>query len=232
LTWPKRSKSAPEDVALDADEVTEVSTTEAPSTDEAETETDTAADSTGDTTDETSAEPTEGTVGEDEPAAEWRVDWSRVVAFGVLPAIALLLAAAAGFFKWQDNSVRNTDIARIESVQTAKDSTIAMLSYKPDTVEQQLQSARDLLTGEFRDSYTSLITDVVIPGAKQQQISAEASIPAAASVSADPREAVVLVFVNQTTIIGKSAPTDTASTVRVTLNKAGDRWLISKFEPV
>ena len=61
-----------------------------------------------------------------------------MLAYGVLPALALLLAAAAGFLKWQDNSVRSSEIARIESVQAAKDSTIAMLSYKPDTVEQQL----------------------------------------------------------------------------------------------
>jgi Mce-associated membrane protein len=131
-----------------------------------------------------------------------------------------------------DNSVRNNEIARVESVQAAKDSTIAMLSYKHETVEQQLNAARDLLTGEFRGSYTSLINDVVIPGAKQKQISAVATVPAMASVSADPRHAVVLVFVNQTVVVGQDAPTDTASSVRVTLDKVGDRWLISKFDPV
>jgi Mce-associated membrane protein len=139
---------------------------------------------------------------------------------------------AAGFLRWQDNSVRDGEIARIGSVQAAKDSTIALLSYKPGTVEQQLGAARDLLTGEFRDSYTSLTNDVVIPGAKQKQISAVATVPTAASVSADPNHAVVLVFVNQTVVVGHDAPTDTASSVRVTLDKVGDRWLISKFDPV
>ena len=117
-------------------------------------------------------------------------------------------------------------------MQAAKDSTIALLSYKPDTVEQQLGAARDLLTGDFRDSYTSLTNDVVIPGAKQKQISAVATVPAVASVSADPGHAVVLVFVNQTVVVGQDAPTDTASSVRVTLDKVGDRWLISEFDPV
>ncbi|WP_233213375.1 hypothetical protein [Mycobacterium hubeiense] len=174
----------------------------------------------------------EDAVEKSEAIAKRHVERSRVLAYGVLPAIALLLTVAAGYLKWQDNSVRDAEIARSASLQTAKESTVAMLSYKPDTVEQQLQGARDLLTGEFRDSYTSLINDVVIPGAKQQQISAAATIPAAASVSANPREAVVLVFVNQTTVVGQGAPSDTASTVRVTLNKSDDRWLISKFEPV
>ena len=163
-----------------------------------------------------------------------RVNWGRIVGYGVLPSLALILAMAAGFLKWQDNSVRSSQIARIESVQAAKDTTVKMLSYKPDTVDQQLNDARALLSGTFRDDYTSLINDVVIPGAKQKQITAEASVPdgGAASVSAEPNHAVVLLFVNQTVVVGQDAPTDTASSVRVTLDKVGDHWLISKFDPV
>ena len=178
------------------------------------------------TTDEAAAAPAEP----DKPKR--RVNWSRVLAFGVLPVLALLLAAAAGFLKWQDNSIREDEIARIESVQAAKDSTIALLTYKPDTVEQQLGAARELLTGDFRDSYTALTNDVVIPGAKERQISALASIPAAASVSAEPNHAVVLLFVNQSVVVGTDAPTDTASSVRVGLDKVDGRWLISEFDPV
>jgi Mce-associated membrane protein len=185
---------------------------------------------------ETADEPTEAvdqSTGAAEPdKPDRKIQWARVFAFGVLPAIALLLALGAGYLKWMDNSVRNDESARDESLRTAKGSTIALLSYKPDTVEPQLHAARNLLTGDFRDSYTSLTNDVVIPGAKQKQISAVATVPAAASVSANPRHAVVLVFVNQTVIVGQDAPTDTASSVRVTMDKVGDRWLISKFDPV
>ena len=181
-------------------------------------------------------EPTEHTAATSQPAeptkAKRRIQWARVFAFGVLPAVALVLALGAGYLKWMDNSVRDDAKARSESMQAAKDSTIALLSYKPETVEQQLGAARDLLTGDFRDSYTSLTTDVVIPGAKQKHVSAVATVPAVASVSADPRHAVVLVFVNQTVVVGQDAPTDTASSVRITLDKVGDRWLISKFDPV
>lgn len=156
----------------------------------------------------------------------------RIVAFGVLPGLALVLALAAGFLKWQDVSVQDAGVARIESVQAAKDSTVAMLSYRPDTAEKDLGAASDRLTGTFKDSYTSLIHDVVIPGAKQRQISAVATVPAAASVSADADRAVVLVFVNQTATVGTDAPTDTASTVRVTLDKVDGHWLVSQFDPI
>lgn len=161
-----------------------------------------------------------------------RTDWPKVFAYGVLPGLALVLALAAGFLKYVDNSVRTSDTARVESMQVAKDSTIALLSYEPDKVKEQLNDARNLLTGDFQNSYTSLINDVVIPGAQQKRISAVATVPAAASVSAEPNHAVVLVFVNQTVIVGADAPTDTASSVKVTLDKHGDKWLISEFQPV
>jgi Mce-associated membrane protein len=161
-----------------------------------------------------------------------RFSWKRILAFGVLPGLALILALGAGYLKWQDTSSRDAQTAATQSVQTATESTIAMLSYRPDTVEKDLTAARDRLTGQFKDAYTTLTNAVVIPGAKQKQISAVATVPAAASISATGNHVVVLVFVNQTIIIGNDPPTDTASTVRVTLEKVHGRWLISQFDPV
>jgi len=167
------------------------------------------------------------------PPARWRrIKWSRVLAFGVLPLLAVVIAAGAGFLKWQDAWVRGSKVAGIESVAAAKDSTVALLSYQPDTVDKDLRAARDRLTGGFKDSYTQLIQDVVIPGAKKQHISAVAVVPAAASVSATPQHAVALLFVDQTVAVGDDAPTGTSSIVRVTLDKTGGRWLISAFDPV
>jgi Mce-associated membrane protein len=161
-----------------------------------------------------------------------RIKWSHVVVFGLLPALALVIGLGAAYLKWRVVSVRDTDIARAESVQAARDSTIALLSYQPDNVDHQLKAAQNLLTGQFRESYSSLIRDVVIPGAQQQHISAAASVPVAASVSATPDHAVALVFVDQTVIVGNDAPTGTASSVRVTLDKVGGHWLISGFDPI
>jgi Mce-associated membrane protein len=160
------------------------------------------------------------------------IRWSQAIVFVVLPALALLLASVAGFLKWQDGSAREAGVARAESVRAATDSTIALLSYKPDTVEKDLDAARSRLTGSFLNAYTSLTHDVVIPGAKQKQISAIATVPAAASTSATENHSVVLLFVNQSVIIGQDAPTSTASSVRVTLDKVGGRWLISQFDPI
>lgn len=160
------------------------------------------------------------------------INGPRALVFGMLPILALLLASTAAFLKWQDSWTRASALAGIESVAAAKESTVAILSYQPQTVDKDLEAARDRLTGAFKDSYSQLIHDVVIPGAKKQHISAIATVAAAASVSAIPHHGVALLFVNQTVTVGNDSPTETASAVRVTLDKRGGRWLISGFDPV
>jgi Mce-associated membrane protein len=161
-----------------------------------------------------------------------RIGWSRVLAYALLPVLALLIASAAGYLKWQDATLREDGAAHPPSVQAAVDGTAALLSYRPETVEKDLDAAKSRLTGKFLDAYTSLTRDVVIPGAKQKQISATATVAAAALTSQNATHAAVLLFVDQTVIVGKTAPTNTASSVRVTLDKIDDRWLISQFDPV
>ena len=160
------------------------------------------------------------------------IGWSRVLAKSVLPAMALLSAIVAGYFKWTGETALESESARVAAVRAATESTVAMLSYKADSVDKDLDNARDRLTGAFKDAYTSLIHDVVIPGAKQKQISAVATVPAAGAVSATADHAVVLLFVDQTVNVGNDPPTDTASAVRITLDRRDGRWLISQFDPI
>jgi Mce-associated membrane protein len=160
-----------------------------------------------------------------------RLSWGRLL-IAALPVLALLLALGVGYLKWLDGTARESRAAAAESIRAASDSTIAILSYKPETVDQDLKAAADRLAEPFRQQYTQLVTDVVAPGAKQQHISAVATVPAAASVWATGKQAVVLVFVDQTTTIGTDAPTQSTSSVRVSLNKVDGRWLITQFDPV
>jgi Mce-associated membrane protein len=152
--------------------------------------------------------------------------------FGVIPALALSLAAGSGYLKWQVDGAREAQTAGVQAVQAATENTIAILSYQPDNADKELTAARDRLAEPFKDQYTKLITDVVIPGAKQKKISSVATVPAAATISSKADHGVVLVFIDQSIVIGADAPTTTSSTVRVTVDKDGDRWLISQFEPV
>ncbi|MGH3634478.1 MAG: hypothetical protein ACRDTS_10350 [Mycobacterium sp.] len=150
----------------------------------------------------------------------------------VLPGLALLLAIGAGYLKWSTATIAPAETSGQAALATAKDSTVAMLSYRPDSAQRDLEAAQRRLTGSFADAYRSLIHDVVIPGARQKGIAAVASVPAAAIVTNNENHAVVLVMVDQTVTIGSEPPTATASSVRVTLDKVGQQWLISRFDPV
>jgi Mce-associated membrane protein len=166
------------------------------------------------------------------PTTRRRIPWARVVAYGVVPALALVLAVAGGYLFWRNSEDARVAQAREDSVAAARSIAISMLTYEPQTVEQQLGAAKEQLTGSFRDTYSSLIDTVVVPGAKEQQIAAVTDVPAAASVSVEADHAVVLLFVNQTVTVGAEPPSNTASSVRVTLDKVGDQWLVSEFQPI
>lgn len=170
-----------------------------------------------------------------EPAAPRRAApsrRSRIVAFCVLPALAVGLAAAAGYLKWEQTSAQIATSGDHTAEQVAADGTVALLSYRPDTVVQDLDAAQRFLTGQFLDSYRSLTQDVVIPGSQEKQITAVATVPAIAAVSSTADRVVLLAFVNQTVTVGKDAPTNTSSSVRVTVDRAEGQWLISAFDPV
>src|SRR5271155_715479 len=80
-----------------------------------------AADVTADADAEVSEIATEPDASDDEPptTGRRRIRWPRLVAYALLPGLALLLASAAGFLKWQDISLRDATVARAESVRAA-----------------------------------------------------------------------------------------------------------------
>jgi Mce-associated membrane protein len=175
---------------------------------------------------------TEGEQDAETAAGPGRIAWPRVLVYGVAPGLVLVLALVAGLLKGLDSSVRYANVARIESVRAAKDAAIAMLSYQSETVDHDLGAAQDRLIGDFGDSYSRLTHDVIIPGAKEKHISAQADVASASAVSATANHAVVLLFVDQLVAVGDATPTKTRSSVRVTLDKIDGRWLVSAFDPV
>jgi Mce-associated membrane protein len=169
---------------------------------------------------------------DDGASVEPRRNVGRLIAFVVLPVAVLAMACGVGFLKWQANSIGASQATAAQSVSAATEIATAMLSYRADHVEQDLTGASDRMTGDFRNEYTALINDVVIPGAKDKRISAVATVPAAALVSASADRAEVLVYIDQTTTIGEDPPSATMSSARVSLEKVGNRWLLAGFEPI
>lgn len=149
-----------------------------------------------------------------------------------LPAVALLLVIAGVWLSWDTSSRHDAQRSGQEATAAARESIVAMLSYQPDTAEKSLNDARSRLTGQFLDAYTQLIQTVVVPSAKKDRITAAAKVPAASVMSAESDRAVVLAFVDQSLTEGAKPPTLTTSSVRVSMEKVDDHWLIAGFDPV
>jgi Mce-associated membrane protein len=152
--------------------------------------------------------------------------------------IAVLLVASAGaaggVYWWMYRPDRLTDAAaQQQAVNAARDGTVALLSYAPDTLDKDLANAKAHLTGEFLKYYSQFTDQIVAPAAKQKGVKTEATVARAAMSEMHPDNAVVLVFVNQvTTSKDRPDPALATSSVVVKLTKNDGRWLISEFNPV
>jgi Mce-associated membrane protein len=163
----------------------------------------------------------------------------RLSAVPVIPAVLVLALLAAGtlaawlyFAKYRPD--QQTDDAVAQSVvNAARDGTVALLSYKPDTLEQDFAAARSHLSGDFLNYYNDFTKQVVTPAAKSKGVTTKAQVVGAAPSELQPGSAVVLVFVNQvTTSNERPDPSAAASAVKVSLTEVNGQWLINKFDPL
>jgi Mce-associated membrane protein len=161
---------------------------------------------------------------------------SREKVFAALLALLVVASAAlAGvllYFQYLPD--RDTDAAAAKSaIAAATDGTVAVLSYSPDTLDRDFSSAKSHLTGDFLSYYSKFTEQIVAPAAKQKSVKTNAVVVRAAVSELRPTSAVVLVFVNQSTVSkDRPEPSLTSSSVLVTLTKADGKWLISSFNPV
>ncbi|WP_072803711.1 h domain protein [Rhodococcoides yunnanense] len=153
----------------------------------------------------------------------------RVSAIAVLVA----LAVGVGFLHYRYRQDEQTEQARTDAVAAASAQAAAMLAYDYNGVDQQLASAADGLTGDFKDEYSTLVADVIAPGAKEKSLTVQVTVQGTAVVDAAPDTATVLLFLNQITT-SSDAPdaASSGSRVRMSMEKVDGRWLTSALEPI
>jgi Mce-associated membrane protein len=163
----------------------------------------------------------------------------RLPAIPLIPAALVLgLLAAGGLAGWlyfaQFRPDTQTDNAVAQSaVNAARDGTVALLSYKPDTLNQDFAAAKSHLTGDFLNYYDQFTKEVVTPAAQTKGVTTTAQVAGAAVSELNPDKAVVLVFINQaTTSKERPDPAMASSSAKVSLAKVHGEWLITKFDPV
>jgi Mce-associated membrane protein len=163
----------------------------------------------------------------------------RLSAIPLIPvALVLGLLVSGGLAGWlyftQLRPDTQTDNAVAKSaVNAARDGTVALLSYKPDTLNQDFAAAKSHLTGDFLNYYNQFTKDVVTPAAQSKGVTTTAQVVGAAASDVHPNSAVVLIFVNQVTASKERPdPAMASSSVLVSLTKVHGDWLITKFDPI
>ncbi|AKK28791.1 hypothetical protein [Mycobacterium sp. EPa45] len=157
--------------------------------------------------------------------------WAAIVLVVLLLASA---GAAGGVYWWLYRPDQLTNAAaQQQAIGAARDGTVALLSYAPDSLDKDLANAKSHLTGEFLKYYSQFTDQIVAPAAKQKGVKTEATVARAALSEMHPDNATVLVFVNQvTTSKDRPDPALATSSVMVKLTKTDGHWLISEFNPI
>jgi Mce-associated membrane protein len=156
--------------------------------------------------------------------------------WAILLAAALVASAGAAawlyFEQYRPDQQTNSAAAAV-ALDAAKNGTVALLSYSPESLDKDFAAAKSHLTGDFLSYYTQFTEQIVTPAAKQKSVKTTAAVVRAAVSELHPDSAVVLVFINQNTV-SKENPNGSfaASTVKVGLKKINDTWLIGSFDPV
>ncbi|MBI3692703.1 MAG: hypothetical protein HY239_19100 [Mycolicibacterium aromaticivorans] len=157
--------------------------------------------------------------------------WAAILLVVLLVASA---GAAGGVYWWLYRPDQQTNSgAQQQAINAARDGTVALLSYSPDSLDKDLANAKSHLTGEFLKYYSQFTDQIVAPAAKQKGVKTEATVARAALSEMHPSDATVLVFVNQvTTSKDRPDPALATSSVMVKLTKTDGHWLISEFNPI
>lgn len=160
-------------------------------------------------------------------------------ALPVIPlALVLGLIAAGGLAGWVYFSQYRPDelvdhAVEQSAVTAARDGTTALLTYKPETLDQDFAAAKSHLAGDFANYYDKFTKDVIAPAAQSKGVKTTAQVVGAGAKELHPDSAVVLIFVNQATVSKERPdPSMASSAVLVTLNKLHDAWMITKFDPI
>ncbi|WP_231384172.1 MULTISPECIES: hypothetical protein [unclassified Mycobacterium] len=151
---------------------------------------------------------------------------------GLILAVAALLATVLYVTTYRPIQ-QSGDAAGDAAVRAASSATVALLSYAPETLDQDIERSRGLMFGDFLTYYSKFTTDVVAPAVRTKGIKAAAQVVNAGLMEIRPNDAKVLVFLNQETVSrDRPEPALTASSVVVSLAKVDAKWLISALDPV
>ncbi|OBJ56679.1 hypothetical protein [Mycobacterium sp. 1423905.2] len=158
-----------------------------------------------------------------------RTRW-RPILLSLLVVAALGWAGELYYYDYRPDQLTDDAVAR-QVIKAASDGAVALLSYSPDSLGPDVQSAKLRITPEFEATYLRFIEQIVTPASQRGQLTTTVHIIRAAVAELHPNSAVVLLFIGQKLVSKlKPEPVNTTSSVRVELTKVNGAWLINAFD--
>ena len=154
----------------------------------------------------------------------------RLVALSV---VAVVAAAGVGWLWMKKSAIDATETAGKQAAYAATQAAQSISSYDYRTVDSDMRRATAYATGDFRKQFEAQAQRVRTLAPQQQAMVTGTAVKTAVE-EISPDKGTVLVFLNQQTVKNseKGEPERLPSqfTLRMSMTKVGDRWLVSKVE--
>lgn len=166
------------------------------------------------------------TTGQEPPPAPQRA--SRLLV--ALAALAAVLVVGTGVLAWLVRADRAVEQAREDGLEAAQAAAVELLSYDHRRIEEDIEEAERLGTGEFLEQYQAA-TEGLVEQAESGSVVVRTTVQAASVQSASAERVEVLLFVDQTTTrTDLPEPRVEQNRVRLTLDDVDGRWLVSGLD--
>ena len=150
----------------------------------------------------------------------------------VLAFVAAGLAIGFGVLQMRDDGLDAA--ARQEAVAPAGQAAEALLSFRYDTLDQELQSERDLMTDSYAEEFLNVFPDQARQLTAKQQATVKSTVLAAAPMECGEEcssdRVDVLVYLNSESSVRGQAPEVNPNRAVMTMSHEGDRWLVDGIE--
>jgi Mce-associated membrane protein len=165
----------------------------------------------------------------------WRPDRSTLAWFIPLCVMAVVAAGLAIWLGVRELRADDLDAeARADAVPPAGQAAEALLSFRYDTLEAELESERELMTDSYAEEFLNVFPDAAQDLTAQERATVESTVLAAAPMecgaecSADRVD--MLLYLNSEAAVQGEVPEVNPNRAVVSMSREGDRWLVDGIE--
>lgn len=152
-----------------------------------------------------------------------------------LAVLAIVGAGVGGWAHWDVGQQRQHGIvSHLDGADAALEVVAEVLSYRAQTLDDDIEAARAQLTGESAAEYEQIVAELIRPTAEADGVNVITSAHVAGvSQVEDADHITVVMFTNQmTTSAAEPTPIVQANRLRVKLVREAEAWKLATIEAI